>query len=318
MALYTAWLSSYPSNEVAWFDLDENNTGSLTAALAADATLVRSALADRLFTFVQNIALTVTAFVIAFTLSWRLSAVVIASFPLLIGASITEQLFLKGFGGNYSLAYSKATNVAREAIVNIRTVAASNFGDIMKSFMVLIITALAVAETLALTPDIVKGSQALGSVFGILHRETSIVPNDPKSNILTEIKGEIEFRNISFKYPMRPDVTIFQDLNLKTSAGNSLAIVGQRGSGKSTVISLIIRFYDPISRSVLIDGHDIKTVNLRSLRQKMSLVQQEPALFSTTIYGNIKYGKEEVSEIEILKASRAANAHRFISRRILH
>ncbi|OMO87375.1 hypothetical protein CCACVL1_09084 [Corchorus capsularis] len=365
--------SAILSNEVAWFDLDENNTGSLTAALAADATLVRSALADRLSTIVQNIALTVTAFVIAFTLSWRLSAVVIASFPLLIGASITEQLFLKGFGGNYSQAYSKATNVAREAIVNIRTVAAfgaedkisiqfaselnkpnkqaflrghisglgygvsqlfafcsyalglwyasvlikqqaSNFGDIMKSFMVLIITALAVAETLALTPDIVKGSQALGSVFGILHRETSIVPNDPKSNILTEIKGDIEFRNVSFKYPMRPDVTIFEDLNLKTSAGNSLAIVGQSGSGKSTVISLIMRFYDPISGSILIDDHNIKTLNLRSLRQKMSLVQQEPALFSTTIYENIKYGKEEASEIEILKAARAANAHRFISR----
>ncbi|OMO75429.1 hypothetical protein COLO4_26122 [Corchorus olitorius] len=365
--------SAILSNEVAWFDLDENNTGSLTAALAADATLVRSALADRLSTFVQNIALTVTAFVIAFTLSWRLSAVVIASFPLLIGASITEQLFLKGFGGNYSLAYSKATNVAREAIVNIRTVAAfgaedkisiqfaselnkpnkqaflrghisglgygvsqlfafcsyalglwyasvlikqqaSNFGDIIKSFMVLIITALAVAETLALTPDIVKGSQALGSVFGILHRETSIVPNDPKSNILTEIKGDIEFRNVSFKYPMRPDVTIFDDLNLKTSAGNSLAIVGQSGSGKSTVISLIMRFYDPISGSILIDDHNIKTLNLRSLRQKMSLVQQEPALFSTTIYENIKYGKEEASEIEILKAARSANAHRFISR----
>ncbi|KAK3007713.1 hypothetical protein RJ639_015058, partial [Escallonia herrerae] len=196
-----------------------NSTGSLTSKLAADATLVRSALAD---------PLTVTAFVIAFTLSWRIASVIIATYPLLIGASITEdevytkQLFLKGFGGDYTRAYSRATAVAREAITNIRTVAAfgaeerisiqfaselnlpkkqalirghisgfgygltqlfafcsyalglwyasvlikhknSNFGDIIKSFMVLIITALAVAETLALAPDIVKGSQALGS-----------------------------------------------------------------------------------------------------------------------------------------------------------
>lgn len=78
------------SNEVGWFDLEENNTGSLTSILAADATLVRSTLADRLSTIVQNIALTVTAFVIAFILSWRIAAVVIASLPLLIGASITE------------------------------------------------------------------------------------------------------------------------------------------------------------------------------------------------------------------------------------
>lgn len=288
-------------------------------------------------------------------------------------SSKLQQLFLKGFGGNYSHAYSRATAVAREAIVNIRTVASfgvedrisiqfaselnepnkqaflrghisgvgygvsqlfafcsyalglwyasvlikqkeSNFGDIMKSFMVLIITALAVAETLALTPDIVKGSQTLGSVFGILYRKTSIEPNDSTSTIVSEIGGDIEFRNVSFKYPMRPDVTIFEDLNLKTSAGKSLAVVGQSGSGKSTVIALIMRFYDPISGGVMVDGYDIKTLNLRSLRLKMSLVQQEPALFSTTIYENIKYGKEEASEIEILRAARAANAHRFISR----
>ncbi|KAK7382939.1 hypothetical protein VNO78_28603 [Psophocarpus tetragonolobus] len=365
--------SAILNNEVAWFDMDENNTGSLTAMLAADATLVRSALADRLSTIVQNVALTVTAFVIAFTLSWKLAAVVVACLPLLIGASITEQLFLKGFGGDYVHAYSKATSLAREAIANIRTVAAfgaedrisiqfaselnkpnkqallrghisgfgygvtqllafcsyalglwyasvlinkkeSNFGDIMKSFMVLIITSLAIAETLALTPDIVKGSQALGSVSGILKRKTAITPNDPNSKLVTDIKGEIEFRNVSFKYPMRPDITIFQNLNLRVPVGKSLAVVGQSGSGKSTVIALVMRFYDPDSGSVLIDECDIKSLNLRSLRLRIGLVQQEPALFSTTIYENIKYGKEEASEIEVMKAAKAANAHEFISR----
>ncbi|KAK3007331.1 hypothetical protein RJ639_016747, partial [Escallonia herrerae] len=116
--------SAILSSEVGWFDLDENSTGSLTSKLAADATLVRSALADRLSTIVQNVALTVTAFVIAFTLSWRIASVIIATYPLLIGASITEQLFLKGFGGDYTCAYSRASAVAREAITNIRTVAA--------------------------------------------------------------------------------------------------------------------------------------------------------------------------------------------------
>lgn len=380
--------------------MDENSTGSLTSSLAADATLVRSALADRLSTIVQNVALTVTAFVIAFTLSWRIAAVVIASLPLLIGASITEvsfrnhfdkqlglffshvntcfsyhlqQLFLKGFGGDYNKAYSRATSVAREAIANIRTVAAygieerismqfsselnrpnkqallrghisgfgygvsqffafcsyalglwyasvlikqkvSDFGDIMNSFMVLIITALAIAETLALTPDIVKGTQALGSVFRILYRKTAIQPNDPSSKMVIDIKGNVEFRNVCFRYPVRPDITIFEDLRLRVSAGKSLAVVGQSGSGKSTVIALVMRFYDPISGSVLIDGCDIKTLNLRSLRKRIGLVQQEPALFSSTIYENIKYGNQEASEIEIMKASKAANAHGFISR----
>ncbi|KAK4429403.1 ABC transporter B family member 13 [Sesamum alatum] len=361
------------SNEIAWFDKDENSTGSLASKLATDATLVRSALADRISTVIQNIALAVTAFVIAFVLSWRIAAVVVATFPLLIGANIAEQLFLKGFGGDYVMAYYQATEVAREAIANIRTVAAfgaeeritakfaselykprkrallrgnvlgfgygvslffayssyaiglwyasvlirdkkSEFGDVMKSFMVLIITALAVAETLALAPNLVKGSQVLESVFDILQRKSAIDPNSPSSTALTDVGGDVEFKNVSFKYPTRPDITVFNDLNLKISKGKSMAIVGQSGSGKSTVISLLLRFYDPTSGTILIDGVDIKTVNLKSLRLRIGLVQQEPVLFSTSIYENIKYGNNNASEIEIINAAKAANAHGFISR----
>ncbi|XP_011034998.1 PREDICTED: ABC transporter B family member 13-like isoform X2 [Populus euphratica] len=359
-------------NEIGWFDLDENSTGSLTSTLAADATLVRSTLADRLSTMVQNVSLTVTAFVIGFSLSWRVSAVIIACFPLLIGAAITEQLFLKGFGGDYR-SYTRANAVAREAIANIRTVASfgaeeriahqfaselnkpnkqvllqghisgigygasqffslcayalgiwyasvvishneSDFNHVMKSFMVLVMTSFAIAETVALSPDIMKGSQALESVFSILHRKTAMDPDDPTSKVITDIKGDVELRHVSFKYPARPDTIIFEDLNLEVSAGKSLAVVGQSGSGKSTVIALILRFYDPISGTVLIDGYDVKTLNLKSLRRKIGLVQQEPALFSTTIYENIQYGNENASEIEVMKAAKAANAHGFISR----
>ncbi|KAI3464812.1 hypothetical protein Pfo_021475 [Paulownia fortunei] len=365
--------SAILSNEIGWFDKDENSTGSLASKLATDATLVRSAIADRISTVVQNIALAVTAFVIAFVLSWRLAAVVVAAFPLLIGANIAEQLFLKGFGGDYVRAYHQATEVAREAIANIRTVAAfgaeeritaqfaseldqprkrallrghilgfgygislflayssyaiglwyasvlirdkkSEFGNIMKSFMVLIITALAVAETLALAPNLVKGSQVLGSVFNILQRKSTIDPDNRLSTMVTDIRGDIEFRNVSFKYPSRPDLTIFYDLNLKISKRKSMAIVGHSGSGKSTVISLLLRFYDPTSGMILIDGFDIKSLNLKSLRLRIGLVQQEPVLFSTTIYENIKYGNSNASEIEIMKAAKAANAHGFISR----
>ncbi|GFQ08680.1 ABC transporter b family member 13, partial [Phtheirospermum japonicum] len=361
------------SNEIGWFDKDENSTGTLSAKLATDATLVRSAIADRISTLVQNIALAVTAFVIAFVLSWRIAVVVVATFPLLIGANIAEQLFLKGFGGDYVTAYHQATEIAREAISNIRTVAAfgaedritsqfasklnqpkkrallrghilgfgygislffayasyavglwyasvlikekmSEFGNIMKSFMVLIITALAIAETLALAPNLVKGSQVLESVFNILQRKTCIDPNDPLSTIVTDMKGDIEFKNVDFKYPTRPDITIFNYLNLKVPRGKSMAIVGQSGSGKSTVISLLLRFYDPTSGTVTIDGFDIKTLNLKSLRSRIGLVQQEPVLFSTTIYENIKYGNANASEIEIINASKMANAHEFVSR----
>lgn len=367
------WIAAILSNDVGWFDFDENSVGVLTSKLAADATLVRSALADRLSTIVQNVTLTVAAFAIAFKLSWRMAAVTTATFPLLIGASIAEQLFHRGFGGDYSSAYSRAISLAREAISNIRTVAAfgaekrisrqfaaelnqpnkqallrghisgfsygisqlfafcsyaltlwyasvlikhndSNFGDIMKSFMVLIVTAFAVAETLALTPEIVKGSQALGSVFNILHRKPAIDINDPTLKAVTDIRGDMEFRNVTFRYPTRQHITVLNDLNLRIPAGKTLAVVGRSGSGKSTLISLIIRYYDPDHGSIMIDGSDIRSLNLKSLRLKIGLVQQEPTLFSTTIYENIGYGNERATEIEILKAARAANAHGFISR----
>ncbi|XP_068640253.1 ABC transporter B family member 13-like [Aristolochia californica] len=369
LAMFTAILQ----NEVGWFDLDENNSGSLASALAADATLVRSALADRVSTIIQNLSLVVTAFLIAFFLSWRLAAVVIATFPLLISASIAEQLSIKGFGGDYTQAYGRATAIAREAITNIRTVASfnaenriinqfheelnkpnkqalvrghisgfgyglsqffafssyalglwyaseliksrvSSFGDLMKAFMVLVITALAIAETLSLAPDIVKGTQALASVFGILERKPKINPSDSTSDLVAEIRGDIEFRNVHFKYPVRPDITVFNGLNLRVSSGSSLALVGPSGSGKSSVIALLMRFYDPSSGAILIDGRNIRGLNLRSFRLKIGLVQQEPALFSSTVYDNIAYGKEGATEIEIYKAAKAANAHGFISR----
>ncbi|KAK9165115.1 hypothetical protein Scep_000306 [Stephania cephalantha] len=360
-------------NDVGWFDLEENSTGSLISILAADATIVRSALADRMSTIVQNISLTVTAFVIGFNLCWQLALVIAGTFPILIAGSIAEQLFMRGLGGDYSKAYSRSNALAHEAITNIHTVAAfgsedlisdrfaselnhpnkhavlrghisglgfgishcltfcsyalglwyasllikqheSSFGNTIKTFIVLIFTANAMAEALSIAPDIVKGSHALGSIFSILERKPAIEANDPESLALTETKGNIEFVNVTFKYPSRPDVVVLEDFNLRVMAGNTHALVGQSGSGKSSVISLIMRFYDPSSGVILIDGHDIKDLNLKSLRLKIGLVQQEPVLFSTTIYDNILYGKDGASEIEVIKAAKAANAHEFISR----
>ena len=190
---------------------------------------------------------------------------------------------------------------------------ANNFGDIIKAFFILMMTAIAVAETLALTPEIVKGLDALGMVFSIIERKTVINPDDPKSVTITNIKGDIEFQDVSFKYPTRPNIFVLQDLSLKIPSGKTLALVGTSGSGKSTVISLIMRFYNPSSGSILIDGHNIRSLNLKSLRRRIGLVQQEPPLFSTTIYENIRYGNDEAIEIEIVEAAKAANAHEFIS-----
>lgn len=128
----------------------------------------------------------------------------------------------------------------------------SGFKSVMKSFMVLIVTALAMGETLAMAPDILKGNQMVASVFEILDRKTEVVGDAGEE--LTKVDGTIELRGVQFSYPSRPDAPIFKDFDLKVRAGKSMALVGQSGSGKSSVLSLILRFYDPTDGKILIDG----------------------------------------------------------------
>ncbi|KAG5228674.1 ABC transporter family member [Salix suchowensis] len=357
-------------NEIGWFD-DFNNTSSMLASrLESDATLLRTIVVDRSTILLHNVGLVVTSFVIAFILNWRITLVVIATYPLIISGHISEKLFMKGYGGNLSKAYLKANMLAAEAVSNIRTVAAfcaetkildlyarelvepsrnsftrgqiagvfygicqffifssyglalwygsvlmekelAGFKSVMKSFMVLIVTALAMGETLALAPDLLKGNQMAASVFEILDRKTQVVGDIGEE--LKNVEGTVDLRGVQFSYPSRPDTLIFKDFDLRVRSGKSLALVGQSGSGKSSVLSLILRFYDPSAGKVMIDGIDIRKLKVKSLRKHIGLVQQEPALFATTIYENILYGKEGASETEIIEAAKLANAHSFIS-----
>ena len=189
----------------------------------------------------------------------------------------------------------------------------STFSKVIKVFVVLVITANSVAETVSLAPEIIRGGEAVGSVFSILDRSTRIDPDDPDADPVESLRGEIELRHVDFAYPSRPDVMVFKDLNLRIRAGQSQALVGASGSGKSSVIALIERFYDPIAGKVMVDGKDIRKLNLKSLRLKIGLVQQEPALFAASIFENIAYGKEGATEAEVIEAARAANVHGFVS-----
>ncbi|XP_048590908.1 ABC transporter B family member 10 [Brassica napus] len=186
----------------------------------------------------------------------------------------------------------------------------SSFESVMKTFMVLIVTALVMGEVLALAPDILKGNKMVASVFELLDRRSQVVGD--KGEELSNVEGTIELKGVHFSYPSRPDVTIFGDFDLTVPYGKSMALVGQSGSGKSSVLSLILRFYDPTAGIIMIDGQDIRKLKLKSLRRHVGLVQQEQALFATTIYENILYGKEGALESEVMEAAKLANAHDFI------
>nr|CAG4640700.1 EOG090X02PU [Eulimnadia texana] len=153
---------------------------------------------------------------------------------------------------------------------------------------------------------------AAGSIYEIIDRIPSIDSASTEGKKLSKVKGSISFEKVRFNYPTRPDVKILQGLSFSVSPGQTVALVGASGCGKSTCIQLIQRFYDPLEGSVRVDGEDIRDLNLAWLREQMGVVGQEPALFGTTIAENIRYGRENVSQKEIEEAARQANAHDFI------
>ncbi|KAM0936370.1 putative ABC-type xenobiotic transporter [Dioscorea sansibarensis] len=365
-------LAAILKNEVAWFDEEENNSGLVAARLAMDAADVKSAIAERISVILQNMTSLLTSFIVGFIVEWRVSLLILATFPLLVLANFAQQLSLKGFAGDTAKAHAKTSMIAGEGVSNIRTVAAFNaqdkilslfrrelripqrrslcrsqtagllfglaqlslyasealilwygahlvrsgistFSKVLKVFVVLVITANSVAETVSLAPEIIRGGDSIRSIFSILNRVTRIDSDDPEAEQVDSIRGDIELRHVDFSYPSRPEVPIFKDFNIRVRAGHSQALVGASGSGKSTVIALIERFYDPNGGKVMIDGNDIRRLHLKSLRLKVGLVQQEPVLFATSIFDNIAYGRDGPTEEEVVDAAKTANVHGFVS-----
>ncbi|KIW78705.1 hypothetical protein Z517_08544 [Fonsecaea pedrosoi CBS 271.37] len=158
--------------------------------------------------------------------------------------------------------------------------------------------------------ELMKGVGAASRLFELQDRKPTISPT--KGTKVVSARGPIRFENLSFSYPTRPAVSIFRNLDFEIPQGANVAIVGPSGGGKSTIASLILRFYTPTEGRILIDGKDIATMNVKSLRRRIGIVSQEPVLFSGTIAENIAYGRPHATRAEIMRAARRANCQ-FIS-----
>ncbi|XP_037914753.1 ATP-dependent translocase ABCB1 isoform X2 [Hermetia illucens] len=159
---------------------------------------------------------------------------------------------------------------------------------------------------------IAKGAGA--KVFNLIEQVPTIDPLNAKGLRPLRALGNISFKNVFFQYPTRPDVKVLEGLNLSIKRGETVALVGSSGCGKSTCIQLIQRFYDPISGEITLDETNIKDLDVNWLRERIGVVGQEPVLFGTTVYENIRYGKEDATKEEIEIAAKAANAHVFIKK----
>ncbi|KAL8645143.1 MAG: hypothetical protein Q9210_006872 [Variospora velana] len=153
--------------------------------------------------------------------------------------------------------------------------------------------------------ELMKGVGAASRLFELQDRKPTISPT--VGTPVTSARGPIRFQNLSFSYPTRPAVDIFNGLDFEIPQGSNVAVVGPSGGGKSTIASLILRFYTPTQGTITIDGVDISTMNVKSLRRKIGLVAQEPVLFSGTIAENIAYAKPDATQGEINAAARKAN-----------
>src|SRR5438105_9513443 len=150
---------------------------------------------------------------------------------------------------------------------------------------------------------------ALERVFEILDTRPDVA-DAPNARPLPPVRGTVAMEGVSFSYDGH--TTVLSDLTFKVQPGEVVAVVGPSGSGKTTLINLVHRFYDPVTGVVTIDGHDLKSVTIKSLYQQIALVPQEMHLFGGTIRDNIRYGRVSASDEEIVAAARAANAHEFI------
>jgi subfamily B ATP-binding cassette protein MsbA len=158
--------------------------------------------------------------------------------------------------------------------------------------------------------QIQKCRAASGNVFALLALRPTVA-DAPDAIELTDCRGEVEFENLSFQYEGAPSLAL-DDFTLRIRPGKTIALVGVSGAGKSTVLSLLQRFYDPLAGSVCVDGQDVRTLTQRSLREQIGVVTQDTFLFHDTIYENIRYGRLDATAEEIAAAARQAYIHDFI------
>lgn len=181
----------------------------------------------------------------------------------------------------------------------------------LSAYILYTLTVAVSAATLGnLWTDFMSAIGATRRIFEIIDRDPAIETNT--GDRLKSINGQIDLKGVSFAYPTRPDVLVFENLNLSIQPGEVIAVVGPSGSGKSTLAGLIQRFYDPTSGAVSLDGNAYTTLDASWLRQQIGTVSQEPVLMSTTIKENIGYGNTGATQTEIAKAASSANAKDFI------
>lgn len=185
-------------------------------------------------------------------------------------------------------------------------------GEVIATLFCVVVGGFGLAQGMPHIRQFDAGRVAAARIFAGLARQPTIKCQANEGVRLEQLRGDIELKNVDFAYPARPDVQLFKNFNLTIPAGSSLALVGPSGSGKSSVVALIERFYDPLAGDVLVDGINLKTLNLKTFRDQIGYVNQEPVMFAGSVLDNLLYGSINASFEEVQVAAKNAEAHAFI------
>ena len=194
-------------------------------------------------------------------------------------------------------------------------------GDVLNVFFSIIIGAFSLGQATPYISVIGSAQGAAANVFATLDRVSPIDASSEKGEKIEKLEGTITFKKVHFHYPTRTDVPILKDFSLVVGAGKTVALVGASGSGKSTIVKLVERFYNPIQGDIYLDGVDLSSLNVKWLREQIGIVSQEPVLFDTTIRQNLIYGlAKDVSQFtvqeldeKIKSCLKMANAWEFVN-----
>ncbi|KAG0367828.1 Multidrug resistance protein 1 [Mortierella sp. AD032] len=191
-------------------------------------------------------------------------------------------------------------------------------GDVLTVLFSTMIGAMSIGNVGPNIASFGKAQAAAFTIFNIIDRVPAIDSSDPSGLKPGKLQGHIIVKSVNFTYPSRPNVPILKDMSIEVKPGQTVALVGHSGSGKSTIIGLLERFYDPSSGNITIDGIEIKDFNIHHLRDNIGLVSQEPVLFNATIKQNILYGarkdQKQPTDADVEHACRLANAHDYITK----
>jgi ABC transporter fused permease/ATP-binding protein len=184
-------------------------------------------------------------------------------------------------------------------------------GELASFILYTLIVAMSMTALANLWSDFARARGASERVFELIDREPVVDAGGGET--LPEVDGQVEFDGVGFAYPVRPEVRVLDEVNLRLDPGRVVALVGPSGAGKSTIAAMMLRLYDPNDGVIRLDGRDLRALDARWLRTQIGTVAQEPVLFSTEVAANIRYGRPDAPDEEVEAAARAANAHDFIT-----